>query len=64
MRRLVVIFVALAVGLIGACAPSAATTSPAALTSSPAASDAGTPLADRLEAEIAVEGSPDWPLAA
>ena len=38
-------------------------TSPAA-TSSPAASDAGTPLADRLEAEIAVEGSPDWPLAA
>ena len=64
MRRLVVIFVALAVGLIGACAPSAATTSPAAPTSSPAASDAGTPLADRLEAEIAVEGSPDWPLAA
>ena len=39
-------------------------TSPAAPTSSPAASDAGTPLADRLEAEIAVKGSPDWPLAA
>jgi DNA-binding beta-propeller fold protein YncE len=55
--------VALTVCLIGACAPSTSTSSPAA-TSSPAPSDAGTPLADRLEAEIAVEGSPDWPLAA
>ena len=75
MRRSVVIIVALAVGLIGACSPSTpsppptsspiATASPAASpTMSPAASDAGIPLADRLEAEIAVEGSPDWPLAA
>lgn len=31
---------------------------------SPAPSDAGTPLADRLEATIDVPGSPDWPLAA
>jgi hypothetical protein len=63
--RLVVIIVALAVGLFSACTSSAtpATPSPAA-TSSPAASDPGTPLADRLEAEILVEGSPDWPLAA
>ncbi len=61
--RLIVIIVALAVGVIGACAPSASSTSLPAATSSPAASDAGTPLADRLEAEIAVEGSPDLPLA-
>ena len=33
-------------------------------TPSPATSDTGIPLADRLAAEIAVEGSPDWPLAA
>ncbi len=39
------------------------TSSPVA-TASPAASEAGIPLADRLEAEIAVKGSPDWPLAA
>ena len=64
MRRSVVIIIALAVGLIGACAPSATPTDPPVATPSPAASDAGIPLADRLEAEIAVEGSPDWPLAA
>ena len=63
--RLVVAIVALVVGLFGACAPAAAPpSSPTEATPSPAASDAGTPLADRLEAEIAVEGSPDWPLAA
>jgi hypothetical protein len=63
--RLVVAIVALVVGLFGACAPaSAPPSSPTEATPSPAASDAGTPLADRLEAEIAVEGSPDWPLAA
>ena len=64
MRLSVVIIVALVVGLISACAPSATPTSPPAATPSPAPSDAGTPIADRLEAEIAVEGSPDWPLAA
>jgi hypothetical protein len=63
--RLVVAIVALVVGMFGACAPAAAPpSSPTEATPSPAASDAGTPLADRLEAEIAVEGSPDWPLAA
>ena len=64
VRRSVVIIVGLAVGLTGACAPTTTPTSPPTPTSSPAASGAGTPLADRLEAEIAVEGSPDWPLAA
>ena len=65
MRRLVVILVTLAVGQIGACAPVASpSSSPPAPTTSPAASDAGTPLADRLEAEVPVEGSPDWPLVA
>ena len=41
-----------------------ATVDPGGAQRPPAPSDAGTPLADRLEAEIAVEGSPDWPLAA
>ena len=63
--RLVVAIVALVVGLFGACAPTAAPpSSPTAAAPSIAASDAGAQLADRLEAEIAVEGSPDWPLAA
>jgi DNA-binding beta-propeller fold protein YncE len=39
-------------------------TSPSAEVASSAPSDAGTPLAERVEAEIAVPGSPDWPLAA
>lgn len=63
--RLVVVIVALVVGLFGACSPAASPpSSPPVATPSPAASDAGTPLAERLEAEIALEGSPDWPLAA
>ena len=64
VRRTLIVLVFLAVFLVGACAPAASSTNAPAATSSPAASDAGTPLADRLEAEIAVEGSPDWPLAA
>ena len=64
MRRSVVIIVALAVGLIGACASSATPATPSPATSSRAASGAGTPLADQLEAEVAVEGSPDSPLSA
>lgn len=42
--------------------PSASAT--VAIGDGPAPSEAGTPLADRLEAEIAVAGSPDWPVAA
>lgn len=70
MRRLLSLTMFLTVGLVAACSSSTAppsipsVTASATATSSPAASEAGTPLADRLEAEIAVEGSPDWPLAA
>lgn len=49
-------------GASGSDAPVATPSAPAAV--SPAPSDAATPLAERLEAEIAVPGSPDWPLAA
>ena len=45
----------------GSGAPSA---SPSLAAASPTPGDAATPLAERLEAEIAVPGSPDWPLAA
>ena len=48
---------------LSAGSPSPAASAPAAV-DSPAPSDVGTPLAERLEAEIAVPGSPDWPLAA
>jgi streptogramin lyase len=41
--------------------PSSSAAAPADPTPEP--SDAGTPLADRLEAEIEVPGSPDWPQA-
>jgi streptogramin lyase len=54
----------LALLVVAACAGSTAPPSAAPVSASPAASDAGTPLADRLQAEIAVEGSPDWPLVA
>ena len=66
MRPMPALAIFLTIGLVAACSSSTAppSTPGAAATSSPAASDAGTPLADRLEAEIAVEGSPDWPLAA
>jgi streptogramin lyase len=49
---------------MAACSSSTAPPSSAPVTASPAASDSGTPLADVLEAEIPVEGSPDWPLVA
>ena len=64
MRRPLLVPVTLALALIGACSSSSAPASAPLASASPAASDAGTPLADRLEAEIAVEGSPDWPLIA
>lgn len=64
MRRSFVILVMLALALVGACASSTVPATPPPATASPAPSGAGTPLADRLDAEIAVEGSPDWPLIA
>jgi streptogramin lyase len=64
VRRLLVMATSLAVGLLAACSSSTSPPSAAPATASPAPSEAGTPLADRLEAEIAVEGSPDWPLIA
>ena len=64
MHRSVASLVLAAAGLVVACSSSSTPPSAAPATASPAASDAGTPLADRLEAEIAVEGSPDWPLIA
>lgn len=54
----------LAAALVGACASSSSPSSASPASASPAPGDAGTPFADRLEAEIAVEGSPDWPLIA
>ena len=62
MRRVVVLGLALVV--VAACAGPTTAPSVPPTAGSPAASDAGIPLADRLEAEIAVEGSPDWPLVA
>jgi streptogramin lyase len=59
-----ILAIALVAGLVGACSSSTSPPSAPPATASPAASEAGTPLADRLEAEIAVEGSPDWPLVA
>jgi hypothetical protein len=56
--------IALAAGLVGACSSSTSPPSSPVATASAPASQVGTPLADRLEAEIAVEGSPDWPLVA
>jgi DNA-binding beta-propeller fold protein YncE len=76
VRPLLALAIFLAIGLVAACSsstappstPTAAATATTAATSTTAASaapsDGGIPLADRLEAEIAVEGSPDWPLAA
>lgn len=43
---------------------SPAASATAAVDDSPAPSEAGTPLSDRLEAEIEVAGAPDWPAAA
>jgi streptogramin lyase len=62
--RRVVVVLSLALMVVGACAGSASPPSAPLASASPAASDAGTPLADRLEAQVAVEGSPDWPLVA
>jgi streptogramin lyase len=64
VRQSFVILVTLALALLGACSSSTVPLSAPPATASPAPSDAGIPLADRLEAEIAVEGSPDWPLIA
>lgn len=67
-RLMAMLTIAGMVGSIVACsaATPGSTSSPAASASavaSPAPSDAGTPLADRLEAQIEVSGSPDWPQA-
>jgi streptogramin lyase len=53
-----------AAAVIAACSSSSAPPSSAPSTATPTASDSGTPLADVLEAEIPVQGSPDWPLVA
>ncbi len=79
MRRRSVLRPLVVVAFVAGCSPSAAGSpaasallpdSPSPIASAPAVvdgpgpSDAGVPLADRLEAEIPVPGSPDWPLAA
>ena len=79
MRRVSVLRPLVVVAFIAGCSPSVAESPTASVSppgsSSPVASasavvddpapiDAGVPLAERLEAEIAVPGSPDWPLAA
>ena len=62
--RSVVLVTLVAAAVLAACASSSAPPSSAPPTASPAASDGGTALADLLEAEIPVQGSPDWPLVA
>ena len=80
MRTSLVVVPLLAVAFVASCSGgSASTPSPAspppsragsptapspAVVASPAPSEVETPLGDRLEAEIEVPGSPDWPLAA
>jgi hypothetical protein len=64
VRTSMVIPATLALVLVGACSSSTAPPAAPSAPSSPGPSGTGTPLADRLEAEVALEGSPDWPLIA
>jgi streptogramin lyase len=54
----------LAITLIAACAAPAAPPTSAPTDEGPVPTGVGTPLVERLEAEITVPGAPDWPIAA